>query len=191
MLNAQDSTIVRESGSPKSKHYFNVSYYGNNLWNPGLKFGAGILLHQKGKDVMKHTKKKGDVLKHKEHQFFLTGDIGFYWEPKHFTALFSYFGVSYRKTNTKGFNYNFGLSPLSVYRSFLVQTYEVDDAGNVSEVSFPGRFYYAPTLIAGIGKKKEGKFFTGWFLNANFMTLVKYNANMLPLLHIEFGFRFN
>jgi hypothetical protein len=166
---------------------FNASYYGNNLWNPGLKVGAAYIFKETHWDG---ESKKGKE-KHKMHQFMINGDLGFFWDPKDFTAVFTYFGVTYRKTNTKGFNYNFGLSPAALYRSFLPETWEVDDEGNVSEVVLPGRFYYAPTLIAGIGKKMNGKTFSAWFMNLNIMTLVKYNANMVPLLNVEFGYRFN
>jgi hypothetical protein len=167
---------------------YNASYYGNNLWNPGLKVGAAYVFRETHFD----GKVKSGKEKHKMHQFMVTGDFGFFWDPKDFTAVFTYFGVTYRKTNTKGFNYNFGLSPAALYRSFLPETWEVDDEGSVSQVTLPGRFYYAPTLIMGIGKKmKEGKMFNAWFMNLNIMTLIKYNANMMPLLNFEFGYRFN
>jgi hypothetical protein len=175
-----------ENKSSKIKLDYNASYYGNNLWNPGLKFGAEYVFH---KNVVEKAKKK--KTKTKTHLFLINGDLGFFWDPKDYTALFNYYGVTYRKINTKGFNYNFGLSPLGVFRSFLSETYEVKDDGSIQKVFLPGRFYYAPTFVMGIGKNRKEKRINAWFLNVSAITLIKYNADFVPLINIEFGFRFD
>lgn len=57
---------------------FSGAYYGNNLWNPGLKFGAEYLWKEKQK--IKKSKKNGTKTITKQR--ILTGDVGFYWDPR-------------------------------------------------------------------------------------------------------------
>ncbi len=169
---------------------YGISYYGNNLWNPGLNFRAEYVFYEKIKTKVKQ-KKRGEKLKVRTHNFLLGGNVGFYWDPKSHVGAFNYYGITYRKTATKGFQYRVGLSPLAYYRSFLPETYEVDDNGNVKKLFLPGRNYYAPVFTLGVGKQRKEKYLNSWFLNLNVMVLMPYNTNILPLLYIEYGYTFN
>ncbi len=166
---------------------FDGAYYGNNLWNPGLKFGAEYIWKEKIRE--KEKKKRTKI---KTNQFILGGDIGFFWDPRDYTALFTYYGLVYRHTNTKGFRYNFAISPAGYFRSFLPETYEVEGS-QVDKVVLPGRSYYAPVLTLGLGRlrRNKEKKLKAWFLDLDVMFLVPYNAAMVPLLNVAYGYRFN
>jgi hypothetical protein len=142
------------------------------------------------------TKRGKEKTKVKTREFLLRGDLGFYWDPGSHVGLFTTYGIGYRKTGTKGFQFNLGANPLGYYRSFLPETYEVNDNGDVEKVFLPGRSYYAPSFTLGLGKKMKpdgflGNTFSAWYLNLNTILLYKYNANSLPLVFVEFGFMFN
>jgi hypothetical protein len=163
-----------------------VAYYGNNVWNPGVKTGVEYIWKEWLKEKEKHGKTGT-----KANRLIFNGDAGLYWDPMNYTALFLYSGLRYRHINPKGFHYYFGASPAAVYRSFLTETYEVSSQGEVSSVSCPGRAYYAPTLMFGIGMEHPELQRKGWFISLDLMFLTHYNANFVPLLNFAYGFRFN
>lgn len=149
----------------------NLSYYGNNLWNPGLKVGLEKAISP-------------------DNSWLLISDLGFYRDPGTQLGLFHSYGIVKRKTGAKGFHVQLGLSPLSVYRSFLSETYEVSGNGVVEQVRLPGRTYVAPVIHGGIGSRWEKKPIEGWFMNLHGMILMPYNTFILPLINVEVGLRF-
>lgn len=168
---------------------FHLSYYGNNIWNPGIKTGFEYLLKTNKKYIIRKSGET-EIKRIKKGHYLLEGNLGFYWDPRSHVGAFTYYGVSWRRTRPRGFRFKVGLSPLGYYRSFLPDTYEVDDAGNVTEVSFPGNNYYAPVVTLGIGKDRRAKENrpVSWHLNINAMFLMPYNNAFVPLLHLELGF---
>ncbi len=171
---------------------FNAAYYGNNVWYPGLKIGAEYIWYSKT-HAGQVTKEKGSVNKLKTNQWLVGGNLGFFWHPHNYTLLYTGYGLLFRHTNTKKFYWNAGGSPLGLGVTFYNETFEVTDESNVQEVSQATRWYYTPDLVFGIGHfpKKEGTFINGWFLNLRIQGLVRYNAGIMPLTSIEFGFKFN
>ena len=179
--------FAQEPADESARLDFSGSYYGNNLWNPGLKFGSEYIWREWVK-----TKEKKKRTRTKTNRFVFNGDAGFYWDPMNYTALFLYSGIRFRHINTKGFHYHFGAAPVAYYRSFLTETYEVSSSGEVDKVPLPGRSYYAPTLSLGLGKYRRGEYrLKAWFLDLDVMFLVPYNADFVPLLNVSYGYRFN
>ncbi|MEM7367479.1 MAG: hypothetical protein AAF587_02690 [Bacteroidota bacterium] len=148
-----------------------LSYYGNNLWNPGLKVGLEKAISQ-------------------DKTWVLNSDLGFFHDPGTQLGLFHSYGILKRRTGSKGFHAQLGISPLSVYRSFLSETYEVSSSGAVERVRLPGRTYLAPVLTGGIGSRWQKPPIEAWFLNLHGMILMPYNTFILPLLNVEVGLRF-
>jgi hypothetical protein len=163
-----------------------IAYYGNNVWNPGMKTGMEYIW----KEWLK-IKEKHETTATKTNRLIFHGDAGLYWDPMNYTALFLYSGLRFRHLNPKGFHYYFGASPAAVYRSFLTETYEVSSEGEVSGVSCPGRTYYAPTLTCGIGMEHPEMQKKGWFIGMDIMFLTHYNADFVPLMNYVFGYRFS
>ncbi len=161
---------------------FSTAYHGEMIWNPGLKFGAEYLLGQKVKAKRSH--------KSKTKQWLLGGNLGLNWDPRSHVALWTDYGILYRRTkNPKGRQINFKINPLGYYRSFLPQTYEVVD-DEVNKVVLAGRNYYAPSIAFGIGRFRENKKRKAWFLNLNLRVLMPYNSGVLPMIAIDYGYRF-
>ena len=170
----------------KEKLTYYFGYFGNNIVNPGLKIGANYPIVVKTKELQKKKK-----LKIRSHHLDWDGIIGFYWDPMSHIGVFTNYGINYEEIFTKGFKYKIGLNPVGYLRTFLPETYEVDEDWNVKKVFLPGRSYYAPSFSIGIGKLRNDMRFSEWFINLNSILLIPYNTGLAPIVNLEFGFKFN
>ncbi len=165
---------------------FSGAYYGDMIWNPGLKFGAEYVWKEKQKQ-----KKKRKGTKTITKQKILSGDVGFYISDLSRAEMFNYYGIIFRRTSSKkNRQINFKFNPIGFYRSFLPETYEVVGE-EVNKVFMAGRNYYAPSISFGIGKMRKDKKLKARFININFMVLMPYNNSINPMISIDFGYRFN
>lgn len=168
-----------------NKTAFKVGYYGNVFWVNGLNIGAEYTWKEKQKIK---EKKKGQ--KTITHQLLLNGSLGY---AKNFSnqtdnGLTTFYGIIWRRTNSKRWQLNVELNPLGYYRSFLPETFEVE-GGEVTEVKVPGRSYYAPSIAFGLGRGRNGKRHSGWYLNFNCTLRTPYNAGVLPTFSLQYGHR--
>lgn len=189
---AQDLKVERSSTEIANMSFldrteFKVSYAGNIFWNNGLNLGAEYLLKEN-----KKTKYPKRGQRTNTHQFLLNGTLGFTtnFSSKTDTGVFTNYGLTWRRTNKKGKQFSIAFNPLGYYRSLLPETYKVN-GDNVEKVFLPGRGYYAPSIVVGIGKQRKGKKLTGRFMNVNLMLRTPYNAGTLPAISFEYGYRFN
>ncbi|MGS0528066.1 hypothetical protein ACU8V7_25585 [Zobellia nedashkovskayae] len=166
---------------------FKASYFGNLLWNNGINVGAEYLWKENSK--VKERKSGNKTI---THQFLLNGNLGvttnFFNNTN--TGLFTNYGLTWRRTNHKGKQISVEFNPLGYYRSFLPETYEVN-GDDVDKVFLAGRGYYSPSLSIGFGKQRKGKKLTGRYFNVNFSVRTDYNAGSLPVVSLEYGYRFN
>ncbi len=163
---------------------FRAGYFGNFYWNPGLALGAEYLLQQKTR-----TKEKKRRTKIITKQWLANGTLGFSWDPRAEFGVFTNYGITWRRTNTKGKQLQVQVNPLGYYRSFLPDTYEVN-GDDVRKVFLPGRSYYAPSISFGLGKRRDNKKLSGRYLNITYSIRTPYNADFLPAIAIEYGYRF-
>jgi hypothetical protein len=184
-MHAQDQ--MDTSASFLDRTEFKAGYTGNIAWNNGLSLGA----EYRWKESVK-TKEKKRGQKTITHQLLWEGNLGFTnnFSTKTDAGVFTNYGMTWRRTNTKGRQWSVEVNPLGYYRSFLPETYEVK-VDDVSKVFLPGRSYYAPSLSIGFGKYRKEKKLTAWYFNANLMLLTPYNAGTLPLVSLQYGYRFN
>jgi hypothetical protein len=180
----------QKQGFQLEKMSFNASYYGETVWYPGFKVGAEYILSEKKKDKIKKSKKKGEFTKTKTNQFIITANLGYFRQPHNFGSLFLNSALLYRHTAHKGFQYNFGISPLGMNTFFFNETYDVSEDGTVKKAALPARIFYSPSLILGLGHTMKKKL-TAWFLNVHLTSLIPYNNSVNFLAALEFGFRFN
>jgi hypothetical protein len=162
-----------------------AAYSGNNIIYPGLKVGMEYNLLSRLKQKEKHG-----LLKTKTHQIFADGNVGFYWNPNRHVGVYTNYGLTYRKTFNKGFQYQMGLNPIGYYHAFLPETYEVTSNWEVVKKTLPGRDYFAPSFKIGVGGVKKGKCMKSWFVNVNSLLLLHYNGHCMPLFFLEYGYRF-
>jgi hypothetical protein len=184
-MHAQDQTDT--SASFLDRTDFKVGYTGNIAWNNGLSFGG----EYRWKESVK-TKEKKRGKKTVTHQLLWNGNLGFTnnFFTKTDAGVFTNYGLTWRRTNAKGRQWSLEVNLLGYYRSFLPETYEVK-GDDVSKIFLPGRSYYAPSLSIGFGKYRKEKKLTAWYFNANLMLLTPYNAGTLPLVSLQYGYRFN
>ena len=189
---AQDLEVARRTSDLQELSFldrteFKVSYFGNIFWNNGVNLGGEYLLIENNK-----TKYPKRGQRTNTHQFLLNGALGFTtnFSSKTDTGVFTTYGLTWRRTNKKGKQFSIAFNPLGYYRSFLPETYKVND-DDVNKVALPGRGYYAPSIAVGIGRQRKGKKLTGRFVNVNLMLRTPYNATTLPAITFEYGYRFN
>jgi len=183
-LAAQDST---EAPSFRERTDFKVGYFGSIFANQGLNLGAEHLWLEKVK--VKERKKGPKTIK---YQLLLNGSLGYStnFATKTQNGVFTYSGLILRRVNNKSRELFVELNPLGLYRSVLPKTYAVE-GDNVNSVSLPGRSYYAPSIAIGIGRFRKETKRSGWYLNLQYTVLKNYNAEILPLLSLHFGRKFN
>ena len=183
-ISAQDKA---NGTSFMDKTEFKVGYYGNLLWDNGLNLGAEYTWLEK-KKVKETNKGQKTII----HQFLINGSLGYStnFANKTDNGLHTYYGLIYRRTSPKRWQFQLELNPLGYYRSFLPETFEVN-GNDVSKVRLPGRSYYTPTIAFGIGRMRKGKRRSAWYLNLNCALRTNYNAGVLPTYSIQYGYRFN
>jgi len=166
---------------------FKIGYYGKLFSDNGLQLGAEYLWKEN-----RRIKEKRKGPKTITHQFLFNSSVGYSTNFNNRTdnGLYTYAGLTWRRTSPKRWQFNVELNPLGYYRSFLPQTFEVK-GNDVSKVRVPGRSYYAPSIGFGIGRQRPGKRRSGWYLNLNYTLRMPYNASALPSLSLQYGHRFN
>ncbi|WP_422861313.1 hypothetical protein [Flagellimonas sp. W118] len=166
---------------------FKAGFVGTVFWSNGLSIGAEYLWKENEK-----TKTRKGQERINTHQFLFNGNLGFVtnFSSKTDTGAYTNFGLTWRRTNKKGKQFNIELNPLGYYRSFLPETYKVN-GDSVDKVFLPGRGYYAPSLSVGIGKQRKDKVRSGSYFNINYTMRTPYNSGALPTFSLQYGFRFN
>ncbi len=160
----------------------NVSYHGNNFWNPGLNVGV----EQAWATTRRVNRKNRNFTVEK----LLYVDLGFFRDFSRQTPVFTHFGVMRRRYKESGFHTQWGVSPLGVMRSFLPETWSYQSGGGAEQVRFAGRWYYAPVVSWGIGRLRDQQVGTGWFVELNMTVLFPYNRSLMSLLNCKAGYRF-
>lgn len=183
-LVAQDPA---EASSLTGRIDFKVGYFGNIFSNNGLNLGAEYLWKEKVK-----IRERRNGPKTIKHQLLLNGSLGYStnFATQTQNGIFAYAGLTLRRLSAKNWALFAELNPLGVYRSILPTTYEVVD-DNVTSVSFPGRSYYAPSVAIGIGRFRKAGRRSGWYLNLQYTVLTNYNTDILPIVSLHFGHKFN
>jgi len=179
--NTQHTTL---ENSFLNRSEFKIGYLGNFIWNPGLSTGVEYLWKEKIK-----TKEKKHRIKVIKKQWLFNGAFGISYDPRTELGIFTNYGISWRRTNTKNKQIHIQFNPLGYYRSFLGETYEVS-GNNVTRVFAAGRNFYAPSISYGIGKFKKGKKLSGSYINLTYIFRTPNNNSYLPTYNIELGYRF-
>lgn len=160
---------------------WSVSYFGNNLWNPGLSFEYDHSINTYYKVTQKDKKqliKKNVNLK-----------TGGFVDPGAYSLTFINGGFSCQRKYQNGRWVSINISPFGAARTFLPSTFLVNNDGIVSKESYPGRWYYAPSLDWQYGLFKGNGTMNRIFLGANFMFLFPYNIYAMPLFNIQIGYQ--
>lgn len=172
---AQESSI---SSMPIS-----ISYWGSNIFHPGMKVGTQY--NFKKWDKLK-KRKKGMVTKH--NTFFLKPELGFFYHKQnHVGALLNAdFGIERAKNEKKFYcAYSIGVGYFRQFNSGI--TYVLEDDNSISEKRFGSRGYFLPTINIEYGQHFEK---ITWFNKFSLGSKVKYNTGVSVELYFEAGVKF-
>ncbi len=190
-LSKEDTVIKNTKSVSYNSITYSLSYYGNNLVNPGIKAGISYVLKEKTK-IKSRTKKNGKkVDQSKMKQLLASAGIGFFWQPESHIGAFNYYEITLRTIRLKYNSYSIiGLGP-GIYRSFYPETFKVEDNGNTDRVALGGRTYFAPVISFGTGNFKKSGILHSLSFITNLMFLFNYNSGIVPLLNLEIDFCFD
>lgn len=168
---------------PENPVTYTLGYAGNNLWNPGVKAGAEFFIFS----FPGRSGKSGELLR----ELYLVSGIGAYLDPGSHAALYNQYGATFRRTGRKGWSHSFELRPLGIYRSFLAETWRVEEGAAPEKVILPGRTYYAPGIGYHLGRNSLKNQDQALFAGCSMTVLVPYNTYVMPIFTIELGWRFS
>ncbi|MEL7532017.1 MAG: hypothetical protein AAFN10_11940 [Bacteroidota bacterium] len=152
---------------------WDISYLGNNIWNPGLQVGRLI-----------------PGLGHHAAPVIYQAHLGGYWDPNAQFNLFAFAGWQYRGSLTKHDYFDIRLSPLGVFRSFYPEAFRVLDDGSTQKIFLPGRWYYAPELSLTYGIKLKNEQIQQVYFGPQLFLLMPYNSRILPIINLQVGVNF-
>jgi len=175
---------ITAQNSSKTSKPITVSYWGANIFHPGLKIGTqhNFKIWSKTKE----RKKRGVVVKNKT--FFLKPELGFYNHKKNHTGvvLNADFGVEFSKSEKKFFfSYALGLGYLQHFNSGT--TYVLKDDNTISEKKMASKGYLMPTINFEYGEHYEH---FSWFNKISIGSKVKYNTSFSVESFFELGIKF-
>lgn len=163
--------------------FYTVSYAGNNAWNPGASFDSGFLLNSNQK-----TRKNGRTVL---RQIYFLTRYGLYLDPGSHAAFYGQYGFSYRRTGPEGWFRSLEVLPVGSYRSFLPETWVVEEGEPPRRLALPGRTYFSPGINYHFGKHVPGDQEKGWFAGCGVTLLIPYNTYVMPVFTVEMGWRFS
>jgi hypothetical protein len=173
-LHAQDSVEV-------PKLTLNLSYFGNNIWNPGFNGGLDFTHGVENGE----TRKGGDYTRQK----FINLDMGFFVDPGSHAGLLVHSGFNHRKYQKGKLNLHLGGSPLGLFRTFPFDNEGKNATEESSESPISSRFYYAPTLSLGVGKFRNSIPGTGWFFTIDITSMIPNRNYVMFLVNTRLGVR--
>jgi len=163
--------------------FYTISYAGNNAWNPGIAFDSGFLL----KEHMNIRNSGKTILR---QLYFLTR-YSLYLDPGSHTAFYGQYGFSYRRSGPEGWFHSLEVLPLGSYRSFLPETWAVEEGEPPERLLLAGRTYFSPGIHYHFGKHHSNDQERGWFAGCGLTLLVPYNTYVMPVFTVEMGWRFS
>ena len=174
----------QESTSFLQDWHLGISYFGNNLWNPGLQFLGEKVIKEK---MVSNVRKDKTKIKFKQH--VIDAKLGFYYDNPTHLAMFNNYTYNFRRVRNKGKFISIGAGP-GVTRVFLPETYTVNNQGKVEKVKFPGRTYFTPVFSLGTGRLWKRSGTNPWQLKIHTFVQLNHNNGFLPLLNVEYGYLF-
>lgn len=158
----------------------NLSYFGNNLWNPGANIGL--------EHVYASTRRVNKKNKTFDIEKLLISDLGFFHDRSRQTPVFTHLGVARRRYRESGLYGQWNFSPLGIMRSFLPETWVFQQGTSPEQVRFAGRWYYAPVMGWALGHQ-QAKSGRALFAELSTTVLFRYNRSVMPLLNCKVGYR--
>jgi hypothetical protein len=185
-------SISAYAQTPASREWsYHFGYLGNHAVRPGGNFGLEYGLADKVKFKSKVKPGKGAINTVTAHQLILGLNAGAIWHPQTSTSLVNSLTLEYRKTTKRRMQIQAGIGG-SYLRSFYINSYEVDQSGQVTKRFLGSSGYFGPTLFIGYGRyRKDSRSLQWWHIRLNASYFVGYNATILPYLTTELRLGFH
>ncbi len=186
--------IAQKDAPQRPSLNWTLGFTNNGIINPGVNVGLEWPFKNTVKIKEKKSRGSGAYLLTRRRQWALEGRLGLYWDPLTQLAVYNQYLLTlravYQKTqdDRPRWMMAIGLGP-GYLRSFVGETYQVDQTGQVSPVSFAGRGYFTPMWAVRFireRKKKEG----AWFFEFNSRWLLGYNSGTVTINTLLFGLRY-
>ena len=156
---------------PLQAQTWSLAYAGNNAWNPGLQIGAELPMQ--GND-----------------RWTWSATLGGFRDPGAFTGTYGMLGANYHRITRRNWQQEAGVSPLGMFRSWLPDTYVVNDQGDIRLRQGAGRWYYAPSAHVRLGRPTKNEHLS-WYAGLRGFLLMPYNTAVMPLLMVEVGVKWS
>ncbi len=181
-LNAQNQKTFTEFDSSFVKTPLSISYYGNMMFNPGIKTGFDFFLLSVSKEKVKRKKTK-----ELKKILFLQPSLSYFIDPHSISSTQLNAEMGWKRINKHRF-WEAGLTAGYVRRFNLGTTYIANETGDiVSTKKGTSRGYLSTGLVLGCGRKiiKDNSLYGKFNLNA----LHNYNSGAILEINIEIGLR--
>ena len=180
LANPMDAQPENESASTA-----HLSYFGESITHPGLKFGFEFILS--GKNA--HTKTNGKIV---YRQLTISPNIGIYYHPRNHTGVFINSEIGYRIIRQKGLMAQISAGA-GYQRTFLAaKTYKINEQGEIQRIYLAGSNQLMPCMNVTLGKVMKGgnRYIITYFGRIGAFLQYPYNSMWLPSLVLELGIAF-
>ncbi|MBR9923227.1 MAG: hypothetical protein GYB31_20545 [Bacteroidetes bacterium] len=165
--------------SPSYRGSWSVAYYGNIIWNPGLRFSLD-------KPVQIRQSAPGKIVR----SWHINASLGGYWDPLSHIGLVNDYQLHYRIMAPQFMSIRGGFGA-GYFRTFLPNVYEFNEQGVAEKVPFAGRNYLTFSMMLGIESFNKKHPNRTWFLNIDSNIAFPSNGFFYPLIFLEMGYRFS
>lgn len=171
------------SQESKRKPYAKVAYQGGMILHPGLNLGLAYPIWDKSRE------KRNSKLVRQELRLGL--NAGFYYHRRMHTGLNIGPEIEWLRTGSRGGQ--FGLSLETGYlRTFIPNTYEVDDSGSVYPARGSGtdHYFFSPGLRLGKAYRVGEANTWSWYIRPKLQFQTPYSFRTNKYLQTEIGLNF-
>ncbi len=165
--------------SPFSEYHLRVAYFGEFITHPGFKLGVETPFSVRLKEKKRITKEKSKLL---------AASVGMYHHVDNHYGTFLLTEVGGKGTRPKGFTTERWMG-IGYFRSWLASpTFEVDDNGEVDQLTGAGRNRVMLSFAYGIGwdLSRHGLPLR-WNLKPTLFLEIPYNNTIMPRVAWEMG----
>lgn len=169
---------------------YGVSFYSHYLLKPGFEFSVSKNIKNKNKEILYYKKKKSKLSK-KNISTWLSINNSYYFHPQNHSGVRLFTSIKRKLSYGNKLSFSYGFT-LGVLRSFLGETYEVTDAGEVKELKWYGRFYGTLGALLDISYPVSinNKYNFRPFLSSEIYSVFPYNNFISANFNTQLGVRF-
>ncbi|WP_421918960.1 hypothetical protein [Marinifilum sp.] len=171
----------------KNLESISVSYLGEMITHPGIKVSADFNMKEWDKTKNSHRGSSKTITK----SLLFSPALGSFYHRRYQTGVFFMPEAKLKRKNPKGKFYEIGVG-LGYLRTFIPNTYKVNDAGEVSK-TLAGHNYFATNYSISFGKDLSVKknLLVAYFIKPQFIYAVPNFPNGTGYFALEIGIKYS